>query len=95
MGPSSKVNAILGDSSTGSPAVVSVEKFSEAVAFADACFTRESIPGPASEVRNCVRLSAEEKSRKKSCIIFQKILKSASCKDTPHKNISLIQEHRV
>jgi len=65
LGPSSKVSAILGGSSTGSPAVVSVEKFSEAVAFADACFTRESIPGPASEVRNCVRLSAEEKSRKK------------------------------
>ena len=56
LGPSSKVSAILGGSSTGSPAVVSVKKFSEAVAFADACFTRESIPGPASEVRNCVRL---------------------------------------
>ena len=65
LGPSSKVSAILGGSSTGSPAVVSVEKSSKAVAFADACFTRESIPGPASEVRNCVRLSAEEKSRKK------------------------------
>ena len=47
LGPSSKVNAILGGSSTGIPAMVSVEKSSKAVAFADACFTRESIPGPA------------------------------------------------
>ena len=28
-------------------------------------------------------------------VAFGKILKSASCKDTPHKNISLIPEHRV
>ena len=37
----------------------------------------------------------KKKAGKKSCIIFQKILKSASCKDTPHKNIFLIPEHRV
>ena len=66
LGPSSKVNAILGGSSTGSPAVVSVKKFSEAVAFADACFTRESIPGPASEVKELCAFVSRRKEQEKN-----------------------------